>query len=142
MLNLLHYDRSSLFAGKVHALLTRPYVKGRDLYDLLWYLADRAWPPPNLVFLNAALSQTGWQGPALTEKNWRRVLSDRLKGIAWERAREDVLPFLEKEKEVDLITRENALRLLKAGRVQRSRSGLSASRALPKGRSRPRKRRK
>jgi len=37
---LMHHDRQSLFAGKLHAVLTRQYTKGRDLYDLAWYLAD------------------------------------------------------------------------------------------------------
>ena len=46
MLNLLHYDRRSLFAGKLHAVFSRGYTKGRDLYDLLWYLSDATWPPP------------------------------------------------------------------------------------------------
>jgi predicted nucleotidyltransferase component of viral defense system len=112
-LNLLHHDRASLLAGKLHALLARPYVKGRDLYDLLWYLADRSWPAPNLNFLNAALAQTGWKDPALTLENWRSVLLDRLNRIPWEKAREDVLPFLERESEIHLISRENALNLLK-----------------------------
>ena len=62
MLNLLHYDRSSLLAGKLHAVLTRKYTKGRDLYDLAWYLSDPDWPAPNLDQLNHALEQTGWAG--------------------------------------------------------------------------------
>lgn len=38
MLNLQHYDAASLLAGKLHAVLSRKYTKGRDLYDLAWYL--------------------------------------------------------------------------------------------------------
>ena len=34
-LQIQHHDRASLLAGKLHAILQRPYVKGRDLYDLL-----------------------------------------------------------------------------------------------------------
>jgi predicted nucleotidyltransferase component of viral defense system len=45
-LQLQHHDRPTLLAGKMHALLQRRYVKGRDLYDLMWYLSDRAWPEP------------------------------------------------------------------------------------------------
>ena len=70
-LNLQHYDKASLLAGKLHAVLSRTYSKGRDLYDLVWYLSDRSWPGPNLVLLNAALGQTGWKGAALTPENWR-----------------------------------------------------------------------
>jgi len=39
-LQLHHHDRASLLAGKLHAILQRTYVKGRDMYDLLWYLSD------------------------------------------------------------------------------------------------------
>ena len=31
------YDLKSCMSGKIHALLCRPYLKGRDWYDLLWY---------------------------------------------------------------------------------------------------------
>ena len=43
LLNLLHYDKPSLLAGKLHALIHRPYAKGRDVYDLVWYLSDTSW---------------------------------------------------------------------------------------------------
>ena len=36
-LHLQHHDRASLLAGKLHAVLQRPYAKGRDFYDLFWY---------------------------------------------------------------------------------------------------------
>ena len=62
LLNLHHHDRASLLAGKLHAVLQRPFLKGRDLYDLIWYLSDKDWPDPNLVLLNNALNQTGWTG--------------------------------------------------------------------------------
>jgi predicted nucleotidyltransferase component of viral defense system len=111
-LNLLHHDKSSLLAGKLHALLTRRYTKGRDLYDLVWYLADRTWPSPNVVFLNSALSQTGWDGPVITEENWRNIVAERLSRVKWDRAVEGVLPFLERQADLKLLTRENCLRLL------------------------------
>jgi len=106
-LNLLHYDKASLLAGKLHALLTRRYTKGRDLFDLIWYLADRSWPIPNCTLLNAALAQTGWTGPAVTAGNWRTLLIERFDKINWEVAREDVQPFLERPEDAKLITREN-----------------------------------
>jgi predicted nucleotidyltransferase component of viral defense system len=61
-LNLYHYDRASLFAGKIHALFSRKFTKGRDVYDLMWYLSDRTWPNPNILLLRNALLQTGWKG--------------------------------------------------------------------------------
>ncbi len=37
-ISFLSYDINSLFAGKLHALLSRKYAKGRDYFDLMWYL--------------------------------------------------------------------------------------------------------
>ena len=66
MLRLFHHDRASLLAGKLHAILKRPYTKGRDLYDLIWYLSDPDWPLPNLTLLNSALRQTDRDSEELT----------------------------------------------------------------------------
>ena len=111
-LNLLHYDRPSLLAGKLHALLSRPYVKGRDLFDLAWYLTDRSWPEPNFTFLNNALAQTRWPGPKLTSANWRKIVVRRMEEIHWDRAVKDVSPFLERSQDVNLLTLENVRNLL------------------------------
>jgi len=111
-LNLCHHDKSSLLAGKLHAVLSRPWAKGRDLFDLAWYLADRTWPPPNLEFLNAALRQTGWTGPLLTDANWRTVLSHRLDQLDWKQAQDDVRPFLERGRDLNLVSRETIQGLL------------------------------
>lgn len=112
MLQLQHHNRASLLAGKIHAILQRPYTKGRDLYDLLWYQSDPGWPDPNLLLLNNALSQTGWQGPTLTEENWKAVVRERLQVLDWEKARMDVAPFLERGAELELLTKENLLSVL------------------------------
>jgi hypothetical protein len=108
-LNLQHHDPASLFAGKLHAILQRPYPKGRDLYDLLWYVSAPTWPSPNLVLLNNALSQTGWTGSLLTDENWKKALTERLRGIDWARAASDVQPFLEEVEELDLIREDVVL---------------------------------
>jgi hypothetical protein len=111
--NVNHYDKASLLAGKLHAILARQYTKGRDLYDLVWYLADRAWPAPNLVFLNNALTQTGWAGPELQEGNWRNVLTNRLNELQWDRVRDDLMLFLERQEELALVTRKNCMKLIR-----------------------------
>lgn len=95
ILNLHHHDKASLLSGKLHAILQRSYFKGRDAYDLLWYLSDPKWPEPNMIMLNNALEQSSWQGKMLTEENWREEVYYRLKTIDWEKTREDVKPFVE-----------------------------------------------
>lgn len=116
VLQLQHHDRASLLAGKLHAILQRPHTKGRDLYDLLWYLSDPDWPSPNLTLLNNALRQTGWQRRPLSEDTWREVVRKRLAGVAWGRAVADARPFLEPSADSALVRHENLVRLLSARR--------------------------
>jgi predicted nucleotidyltransferase component of viral defense system len=113
LLNLYHHDKGSLLAGKLHAVLTRKYTKGRDLYDLAWYLADDSWPGPNLVQLNHALRQTGWRGAEATDGNWRPLVLDRLAALDWDEARRDVAPFLEREQDLALVSEPALRRLLR-----------------------------
>jgi predicted nucleotidyltransferase component of viral defense system len=111
-LRLFHHDRSSLLAGKLHAILQRSWTKGRDMYDLLWYLSDPEWPQPNLTLLNNALVQTGWNRKAVTSSTWRRVVRERLQNLDWHRVSSDVRPFVEPRGDFELLTRDNLLSLL------------------------------
>jgi predicted nucleotidyltransferase component of viral defense system len=113
-LNLRHHDKASLFAGKLHAVLVRRYVKGRDIYDLVWYLSDRTWPKPNVELLNNALRQTNWDGPEVTLANWRELVRQRVETFRWKQVAEDVRPFLERPEDAALLTKENLLSLLQA----------------------------
>lgn len=115
LLNLQHHDRASLLAGKLHTILQRPYLKGRDLYDLVWYLSARDWPAPNLTLLNKALAQTGWTGSVLTTGNWREIVRAKIESISWAQALDDMRPFLAAPQEAELLTRDNLMRLLKNG---------------------------
>ncbi|MBN1451537.1 MAG: nucleotidyl transferase AbiEii/AbiGii toxin family protein [Anaerolineales bacterium] len=114
LLNLQHHDKSSLLAGKLHAILQRPYPKGRDIYDLIWYLGDRTWPNPNIKMLNNALAQTDWTGPTLTVANWRSVTLTRIKSFSWDHLINDVQPFLQTEQEIELLTKDNLTNLLQS----------------------------
>lgn len=111
-LRLQHHDRTSLLAGKLHAILQRPYTKGRDIYDLFWYLSDPDWPAPNITLLNHALAQTGWEGDTITADNWRKIVAGRLQTLTWERVVGDVQPFLERKDDINLLSLDNLLQLL------------------------------
>lgn len=113
LLNLNHYDKGSLLAGKLHAVLTRKYTKGRDLYDLIWYLSDESWPEPNLVQLNNALKQTGWTSGEVTSSNWRQLIAGKLSSFKWDEVRLDVTPFLEREQDAEMISESTIMSLLK-----------------------------
>jgi hypothetical protein len=86
---------SSAFAGKLHALLCRSYVKGRDWYDLLWFIERRV--APDLPLLAAALEQHGpWAGQQLdVDGPWlREALGRRIDELDWAAARKDVQRFV------------------------------------------------
>ena len=112
VLQLHHHDQASLLSGKLHAILQRPYTKGRDVYDLLWYLSDPAWPQPNLVLLNNALAQTDWQGGTLTETNWREFVCACLQRLDWTGILADVGPFVEPGFDLGLLSLANLERVL------------------------------
>ena len=114
LLNLQHHDKASLLAGKLHAILQRPYPKGRDIYDLTWYLGDRNWPNPNVKMLNNALAQTDWTGPTLTVANWRNITLARIESFSWDQLINDVQPFLQDQQEIELLTKDNLIKLLRS----------------------------
>ncbi len=89
------FDLPSLFAGKLHALLCRDYLKGRDWYDFIWYTARQI--PINHTLLSAALDQQGpWkdQGPK-TDNAWCvEQLGVRIADLDWMQAQRDVQRFI------------------------------------------------
>lgn len=110
---LQYHDAPSLMAGKVHALLTRRYAKGRDWYDLVWYLSQRPPVAPNMALLQNALDQT--QGSDRTDaRRWMQAVANRLLETDVKALGDDVGPFLERPQDAALITRENLLGLLQA----------------------------
>jgi predicted nucleotidyltransferase component of viral defense system len=111
-LQLQHHDQASLLSGKLHAILQRPFTKGRDIYDLLWYLSDPTWPQPNLILLNNALAQTRWGGDMITIGNWKPLILDKLTRLDWKTVANDVRPFIEPGFDLDLLNYDNLKKLL------------------------------
>jgi predicted nucleotidyltransferase component of viral defense system len=88
-------DKPSLFAGKVHALLCREYIKGRDWYDFLWYTSLGI--KINYRFLASALKQQGsWKGRDIDiNLEWCMAeLEKDIKSIDWKTTTEDVRRFV------------------------------------------------
>lgn len=91
------YDAPSLFAGKIHAVLCRAWksrVKGRDLYDYVFYLARKT--PVNLKHLRERLVQSGYISGDIecTLKEIKQMLAERFDVIDYEQAKSDVEPFI------------------------------------------------
>lgn len=112
MLSLRYYDLPSLMAGKVHALMTRPYAKGRDWYDLVWYRAKHPPIEPNLALLQNALHQTQEKDP-LAGKDWKQLLIDKARSMDHRALAADVANFLEHPKESALLTEDSICSVLK-----------------------------
>lgn len=96
---LLAYDLPSLMSGKIHALLCRPYAKGRDWYDYSWYVKNSC--SPNLKLLENALKQIGpWKGKKIQvdEKFLKNTLVEKIDSLNWEDIKVDVRKFLSLEK--------------------------------------------
>lgn len=99
------YDKPSLFAGKIHAVITRNWktrVKGRDLYDYIFYLASNT--SVNLRHLEARLKQTRTikVEEQLTLRSLIDILNNRFDKIDFNEAKRDVLPFIKDIESLDL----------------------------------------
>jgi len=112
-------DLPSNFALKLHALLCRPYLKGRDWFDFLWYV--RRGIAPNLSHLGNALEQYGpWagQGIRLDWKWLKQTMTDKIDSVDWERAAVDVEPFVTQRDRYALELWGRELFLDRLGRMQ------------------------
>ncbi|MCX6106069.1 MAG: nucleotidyl transferase AbiEii/AbiGii toxin family protein [Proteobacteria bacterium] len=93
-------DLPSLLSGKCHALLCRPYIKGRDWYDFSWFMTNGIQPNYNL--LRQALEQSGpWKNQALLkDSSWlKHALLEKINTIDWSAARNDVRRFLSPQRQ-------------------------------------------
>lgn len=109
-------DLPSLFAGKVHALLCREYIKGRDWYDFIWYTSQKI--DINYTFLSSALGQQGpWQGQGIkADLDWcLKELSRKIKSIDWQPVIKEVKRFvrISEYPSLDLWSRDLFLNQLK-----------------------------
>lgn len=91
------YDMPSLFAGKIHAVICRSWktrVKGRDLYDYVFYFSRGT--SVNLRHLGARLAQSDFieAGKTITLDDVKDMLYTRFEQIDYEQAKQDVLPFI------------------------------------------------
>lgn len=91
------YDMPSLFAGKANAVICRSWknrIKGRDLYDYIFYLSRDA--ALNTEHLKARLVQSdAWkQEDEFTIDDAKMLLCSRFYTMDFEQAKEDVRPFI------------------------------------------------
>ena len=103
------YDAGSLFAGKLHAIICRSWknrVKGRDLYDYVFYLAKNT--SINFTHLKARLEESGAINPQAEFgiNELRGLLLERFDSIDFEQAKKDVLPFISDKSKIEIWSKE------------------------------------
>lgn len=113
MLGITCYDLPTLLAGKINTILTRDYNKGRDYYDIFWYLVTHKEVEANIEFLRNALQQFNWQGKVENIKNWKSLLLEKLNVIDWAPLRKEVETLIEDRDELLVFTKDNLLNLLR-----------------------------
>jgi len=85
-----------LFAGKMHALLFRKWknnVKGRDWYDMEWYI-KKGIPLHLTHFALRAKDSGDWHKETITEQEFRKLLQDKIDVIDITRVKADISRFI------------------------------------------------
>ena len=107
-----HFDLPSMLAAKIHACFFRKYTKGRDFYDLVWYLGRKV--SPNLDLLNNAILQTEKKALDITTANLTTFMVTRLERVDFNAAVADIRRFILDENELRAINK-NSLTSLVSG---------------------------
>jgi len=103
------YVLPDLFAGKMHAILCRKWknrVKGRDWYDLVWYVANH--PELHLEHLEQRMRQTGdWKSNTpLSPRGFKEVAETAINSLVVDQARKEVEPFVKNPESLSVWSRE------------------------------------
>ncbi|MCG2712080.1 MAG: nucleotidyl transferase AbiEii/AbiGii toxin family protein [Candidatus Omnitrophica bacterium] len=103
------YTLPHLFAGKMHAILCRPWVnrvKGRDWYDFVWYVGRCT--SVGLKHLEDRMKQTGHlkSSEVLTEENFKQRLLEKIDSIDFDKAKKDVENLLKDTSSLKLWCKE------------------------------------
>lgn len=108
------FTKSNLFAGKMHALLFRKWqnrVKGRDWYDLEWYI--RKGVPLNLDHFLARAQDTGnWTNSTIEKEELLDLLKKRIDSVSMEAVKEDIVKFIPDNKKLDIWSKKYFLELI------------------------------
>ena len=99
------YDMPSLFAEKIHAVICRGWqsrIKGRDLYDYIFYLSKAV--TVNQKHLRARLIDSGYisENQECTLEEIKTMLKNRFDSIDFLQARKDVEPFIRDTSVLDI----------------------------------------
>jgi predicted nucleotidyltransferase component of viral defense system len=95
---------SDLFAGKMHALLFRKWknnVKGRDWYDMEWYIA-KGIPLSLKHFVFRAKNSGDWPKDTITKNEFLDLLNAKIGTVDLGRVKADIVRFIPDPKVLDI----------------------------------------
>lgn len=101
LFTVLHHDLPTLFAGKLLAFLYRNYTKGRDVYDLVWYLSRKV--AVNRRFFENGLFQSTNERLSWSREELLQRVGERIDRLDLSEAARDVRPFLDDAAEIRLF---------------------------------------
>ncbi len=99
------YDEPSLFAGKIHEVIGRAWknrVKGRDLYDYVFYLSRRTKVNKQHLIARLLQSKHISESQKFTDEDIKQMLYDKFDSIDYTQAKKDVEPFVRDSSMLDL----------------------------------------
>ncbi|HKG05187.1 MAG TPA: nucleotidyl transferase AbiEii/AbiGii toxin family protein, partial [Pedobacter sp.] len=85
-----------LFAGKMHALIFRKWgtnVKGRDWYDMEWYI-KKGYSLNLDHFLLRATDSDDWKKDTINEDEFRKLLSEKIESVKMDFVKADISSFI------------------------------------------------
>ncbi len=111
------YDESSLFAGKIHAVLCRNWnlrTKGRDLYDYIFFLSKKTSVNMELLKSKLVSSKVLKEKDKFDINSLKQMLNDKFTTINYKDAKADVMPFIKDKKSLDVWSKEFFIEITKA----------------------------
>ncbi|MEO9257072.1 MAG: nucleotidyl transferase AbiEii/AbiGii toxin family protein [Crocinitomicaceae bacterium] len=102
------FTKSSLFAGKMHVLLFRKWqnrVKGRDWYDLEWYIKKGILLDVN-HFLTRAKDTNDWKDNNISNEQIIELLDAKIKSVSFSSIKEDVVKFIQNDDALNIWSPE------------------------------------
>jgi len=93
-----------LFAGKMHALLFRKWknnVKGRDWYDMEWYIKKGV--PLNLDHLLKRAQDSGdWKADTMSQQDFQKLLQEKIDTVSMDAIKNDIVRFIKDESVLEI----------------------------------------
>lgn len=102
------FTRPSLFAGKMHALLFRKWknrVKGRDWYDLEWYI-KKGIPVDVNHFVTRAKDTNDWQDERISNEQIIELLDAKITSVSFRNIKADVVRFIQNDDALNIWSHE------------------------------------